>query len=227
MHPQPPRSVPRTRGDGPRTGPASSTDQPLFPAHAGMARNHPDASRAPTSCSPHTRGWPGPGSPGSSACSPVPRTRGDGPSRGRVMSGWLTCSPHTRGWPGSASLAAGRPGAVPRTRGDGPVPRYPLGSHLGTCSPHTRGWPRKHQAPQSRGGLFPAHAGMARCRFCPGHGAGPCSPHTRGWPGGATVREKRRQNCSPHTRGWPVPTAPPTGCGLEPADCLAAILYRP
>ena len=150
--------IPRTRGDGPRSGAAS-------------ARPAPD--------SPHPRGWtpaghvegiglvgfPAPAgmdprrSAGRRSACRIPRTRGDGPASrgGNVTDG--EDSPHPRGWTRDPGLAPGdgvgfpapagmdppgrrpfRPAPrIPRTRGDGPWWEVWEAAHA-RDSPHPRGW---------------------------------------------------------------------------------------
>ena len=211
--------LPRTRGDGPsrprcihsvsRASPHTRgwtrlvvnrmVDAGGFPAHAGM---DPGGSRA-------SHGPPG-----------LPRTRGDGPDRYRLMPCPSVASPHTRGWtrcrqeqrarrhgfpahagmdPGGHRATRGHHG-LPRTRGDGPsVRRRAMAST--PASPHTRGWTRgDHPRAEDRVG-FPAHAGMDPGRRQP-DGVRKWLPRTRGdgpWSGRSRVRHRA---ASPHTRGW-------------------------
>ena len=152
---------PHTRG-WTRSGRPSPTWRPGFPAHAGMdpgrrpiapgavrfPRTRGDgpstrlSSRAPTTVSPHTRGWTfwaarkGQSSPGFPAHAGMDRV-----------------------------AASGRGGArrFPRTRGDGPTtPRPVLPPRR--VSPHTRGWTRPSSDGPYSGGGFPAHAGMDPAR---------------------------------------------------------------
>ena len=152
------RRLPRTRGDGPRTGLRS----------------------APTSWAPpHTRGWTARkrevqrarvGSPAHAGMDPatrrsgkgskrLPRTRGDGPQSARAVLRQPEAPPHTRGWtPRDASDVRARRGSpahagmdpereavypfrlrLPRTRGDGPWGRDRRHS-IAPAPPHTRGW---------------------------------------------------------------------------------------
>ena len=172
--------LPRTRGDGPGSGP--------LPMGLSWA-------------SPHTRGWTvlkvprvdaGTGFPAHAGMDPalhrctrsargLPRTRGDGPVYPLGRARAVTASPHTRGWTCRAgdSAAGGRgfpahagmdPPArssvslligLPRTRGDGPS-RNSAGMFGMSASPHTRGWTRATTARPPPAGGFPAHAGMDR-----------------------------------------------------------------
>ena len=88
---------------------------------------------------------------------------------------------------------------------------YGIGKeHLFACSPPTRGWTVVPWRIPAAPTVFPAHAGMDRCRHQPGgpragvprpRGDGPtgvdpnslvemCSPPTRGWTGAAPVRDR-------------------------------------
>ena len=213
---------PRTRGDGP------GGEKTLRPTDA---------------VSPHTRGWTGAmagkcpprrGFPAHAGMDPahgragarrvrLPRTRGDGPRRGRGRTLTPRASPHTRGWTradrrlhpaarGFPAHAGMDPGAttsnghrwrLPRTRGDGPARLIAAAPDM-LASPHTRGWtPIRVHRPQLRPG-FPAHAGMDRgprmCRTVDAR-----LPRTRGdGPGGASGGRSGSQ-ASPHTRGWTRP----------------------
>ena len=91
-------SVPRTRGDGPLRGDVMVITEILFPAHAGMDRDAISCWSQGNCCSPHTRGWTVRALKGRSSGDAVPRTRGDGPARLRVLTPHINCSPHTRGW---------------------------------------------------------------------------------------------------------------------------------
>ena len=174
----PMRRLPRTRGDGPNrtwfrgdgTWASPHTRgwtlvrslqrgiEEGFPAHAGM--------------DPSTAGRP-------SACSRLPRTRGDGPVTGRLAGAMKEASPHTRGWtrdglyhghqpagfPAHAGMdpARARPLCLtpwlPRTRGDGPGARRetPPGT---MASSHTRGWTPIDRGAHKPDRGFPSHAGM-------------------------------------------------------------------
>ena len=170
--------IPRTRGDGPRSGPTSAarcSDSPHprgwtlvaaarcgrhegFPAPAGMDPNPPCGSTRPGR---------------------IPRTRGDGPLWISMLLSLHWDSPHPRGWTPIASGAAhgltgfpapagmdprhrpypSRPGRIPRTRGDGPR-SWQSACTPAADSPHPRGWTRRpsRAAVAPRG--FPAPAGM-------------------------------------------------------------------
>ncbi|MGY4280744.1 hypothetical protein ACVILE_006924 [Streptomyces sp. M18.1] len=176
----PPRSAPRTRGDGPA---------PV----AGRGVSH--------SCSPHPRGWsrrcgrtaeqrpllPAPAGmvPRSCPCGArtptAPRTRGDGPAAPGPRSLARCCSPHPRGWslgvvPGlllfrllpapAGMVPAPRPTpwearAAPRTRGDGPVTADSVTEER-SCSPHPRGWSLCGNLDQAMQLLLPAPSEVAR-----------------------------------------------------------------
>ena len=211
--------IPRTRGDGPA--------------------DRPDAPGAPRD-SPHTRGWtreplrpraPGDGFPAHAGMDPaptsaagatgwIPRTRGDGPARGRPATWRDEDSPHTRGWtrhshphvwgphgfPAHAGMDpcgrnCARPAQrIPRTRGDGP-PLLSTRPGLAKDSPHTRGWTRGVRGHRAGARGFPAHAGMDPCVIRPSPG-GSWIPRTRGdGPGLITLTDVGAAD-SPHTRGW-------------------------
>ncbi len=132
----------------------------VFPAHAGMARDHEFCV------------W-------LREC--FPRPRGDGPTGKEVIDGAAEFSPPTRGWPGSGievrevqSVFPAHAGMArrierglrdlfgfPRPRGDGPK-KLDAGAMPEKFSPPTRGWPAWQEWQQYRQGVFPAHAGMAR-----------------------------------------------------------------
>ena len=179
---EPGRSVPRTRGDGPRCARALAKLAIRVPRTRGDGPNTA-STREQFGIS-------------------VPRTRGDGPQNrwrpilpfcvfpahagmdrsfvsglpphGTVFpahagmdrsehpdwsdSPW--CSPHTRGWTEQPELCCGEDAGVPRTRGDGPADKRPN---------------------KRRDIVFPAHAGMDRGSCTPIRSPGACSPHTRGW----------------------------------------------
>ena len=151
--------IPRTRGDGPRTGAAQIQASGDFPAHAGMDPTQTD----------DPGGW-----------TRIPRTRGDGPCGTPPPRPARGDSPHTRGWTPSAptpSLASSR---IPRTRGDGPLPIRLSGLDTGD-SPHTRGWTQNLPCPFCDGRGFPAHAGMDPAAAVRRLDVGRIPPHTRGW----------------------------------------------
>ena len=176
------RSVPRTRGDGPRDVanrkkhrdrvPRTRGDGPeqlsaWLRSGAGVPRTRGDgpitacpSERMPRPCSPHTRGWTVSYTTYPDCRFRVPRTRGDGPL-GR--------------WNGSS----GCPG-VPRTRGDGPDNEEGVEITMSACSPHTRGWTGNQ-------------SGNSLSRNT-------CSPHTRGWTALAASREVPSGRV-PRTRG--------------------------
>ena len=211
--------LPRTRGDGPRSGPSA---------------------RASTPASPHTRGWTSSagirrrwttGFPAHAGMDPtryrsrsfgprLPRTRGDGPSAPSSRASCSAASPHTRGWTSAryprGTSTAGFPAhagmdprarpptrkttRLPRTRGDGPGD-WTNAASAEAASPHTRGWtPCAIERPQGEAG-FPAHAGMDP-RLSRAIRSARWLPRTRG-DGPALVRHRaRRVVASPHTRGW-------------------------
>ena len=213
------RRLPRTRGDGPRSG---------WPT-----------LRCPTA-PPHTRGWTPlaeattvdpVGSPAHAGMDPaldedeaedgrLPRTRGDGPS---TMSSWgptPPAPPHTRGWtpepgdegsakPGSpahagmdpmTSSAVCRARRLPRTRGDGPAHTWTqIGRHR--APPHTRGWTWACTRHRGMGRGSPAHAGMDPGRTDGEDGYGRL-PRTRGDGPRRRVPSMLAKEAPPHTRGW-------------------------
>src|SRR5690606_4940325 len=128
----------------------------------------------------------------------LPRTRGDGPSRGHRFSILFPSPPHARGWTlhcqrrlADVLLSPARAGmdlnvyscsriakSLPRTRGDGP--------RTGACRlirrsspPHARGWTVAYEPPPDWHPLSPARAGMDprpdRARIAP-----ESLPRTRG-----------------------------------------------
>ena len=170
--------LPRTRGDGPPGGVAGGAALGASPHTRGWTREKRD------------RKWERDGFPAHAGMDPhqprarpsrvgLPRTRGDGPRKGRRRCDRPKASPHTRGWTSTAlevtcaydgfpahagmdprrrSSASARP-RHPRTRGDGPEHEETL-AFLHAASPHTRGWTQ--HAPRSGAPIpgFPAHAGM-------------------------------------------------------------------
>ena len=170
-----------------------------FPAHAGM-----DPTPA---CSP-------------SACTRLPRTRGDGPTTAQGGSRGVLASPHTRGWTlglvGPAAATSGfpahagmdprqyqyvllRPG-LPRTRGDGPKALMQI-DRRHQASPHTRGWTLTWSCYRGGDKGFPAHAGMdpSPAQY---QQLGDRLPRTRGDGPLPHVAVVETEPASPHTRGW-------------------------
>ena len=169
------------------------------PAHAGM--DPPDPRRCRRS------GW-------------LPRTRGDGPSKGCDQVGAPPAPPHTRGWTlgmdprrsgarGSPAHAGmdpcgqsrhSHPERLPRTRGDGPSWNR-TSKTPGRAPPHTRGWTSTSGfSALSRDGS-PAHAGMDPRRRRSGRRRARL-PRTRG--DGPQKSRVTPHGCAapPHTRGW-------------------------
>ena len=159
-------------------------------------------------------------SPGRRLRAGVPRACGDGPRLRTTMSLERMCSPRMRGWTVERHPRAGRQAvfpahagmdrkaaassacrsSVPRACGDGPTLTFRAVS-LGTCSPRMRGWTARRRDCCGDCCVFPAHAGMDRCRAhrpsefrsvpraC---GDGPCSTPSYSLP----------SKCSPRMRGW-------------------------
>ena len=181
---------PRTRGDGPQPRQGVVLLQAEVSPHTrGWTRHARDCHKTFTGFPAHAgmdlvQGQdrlPGAG---------FPRTRGDGPTGGRVLmvARARQVSPHTRGW--TCSNTSVGPGGVarrfPRTRGDGPrrLTSPCSGGADPEVSPHTRGWTH-HVA---------GRLGVGR----------PWFPRTRG--DGPLERQgdhsSTRSVVSPHTRGW-------------------------
>ena len=89
--------LPRTRGDGPVLSGVKTHERKASPHTRGWTRDeeHPDG-RAPGF--PAHAGMDRTGSGCRFSCGRLPRTRGDGPSKGNCQSGSPPASPHTRGW---------------------------------------------------------------------------------------------------------------------------------
>ena len=142
----------------------------------------------------------------------LPRTRGDGPARGRRAD--VDCS----GFPAHAGMDPRADGAhdgrtrLPRTRGDGPGTNG-AGVRTSPASPHTRGWTRSASEGQAGPPGFPAHAGMDPRRPGP-----PCAggwlPRTRGDGPRLVVLGVSVHRASPHTRGW---TSAPANAAVSAA----------
>ena len=211
--------LPRTRGDGPR---------------------HLTGGQGRLGASPHPRGWTqqvreryrtGPGFPAPAGMDParrrdrastagLPRTRGDGPDAGCVVTLTFAASPHPRGWtstqqpvpdsylgfPAPAGMDP-RPlptpracRRLPRTRGDGPASTT-FSRAPAAASPHPRGWTRgQYPATADRDG-FPAPAGMDRAHRG-GHVVAAGLPRTRGDGPVITTSTSLTTWASPHPRGW-------------------------
>ena len=221
MLPQSPQPAsPHTRG-WTRVVPVRSGRRCGFPAHAGM-----DPARF-ESASRSLR---------------LPRTRGDGPLRGRAFGRSKRASPHTRGWtrvvaigrrassgfPAHAGMDP-RPGSratpcrrLPRTRGDGPG-RCSGSTRRIPASPHTRGWTPCRPVSTNRCTGFPAHAGMDP-EESRAHRGSNRLPRTRG--DGPKFEDSGSTSyvASPHTRGWTPQATPadshrqgfPAHAGMDP-----------
>ena len=137
-------------------------------------------------CSPRRRGWTEHQQRPEHHGAGVPRAGGDGPTAYMSMYGERLCSPRRRGWTdrrarrGSVAVVfpaqAGmdrRPARAPRTgsrvpRAGRDGPSCVCGCQpFASCSPRRRGWTgqgvRGRHAPR----VFPAQAGMNRCRPAP------------------------------------------------------------
>ncbi len=176
------RSVPRACGDAPPRGVLTglplrcsprmrgctggdrrrARDSHLFPAHAGMHRPR----RCPCRCG-----------------LTVPRACGDAPRCLDALDQARACSPRMRGCTGrrsrppaprdlfpahagmhrSPTLRRSHTSPVPRACGDAPLAATPSCPHP-TCSPRMRGCTAQRGRSVDRQALFPAHAGMHRCR---------------------------------------------------------------
>ena len=156
------------------------------------------------------------------ACSRLPRTRGDGPSATPSIRSGRRASPHTRGW--TSGWGAARPAnsgfpahagmdppsalrrrrrrRLPRTRGDGPNERIG-GKRSRGASPHTRGWTLFRDVGLPVGIGFPAHAGMDPSTRRAATTA-PGLPRTRGDGPSPHGLDALIGPASPHTRGWTV-----------------------
>ena len=222
---RPPSSrFPRTRGDGPHhywrdhlrawvpphpRGWSPFADLWAFPRHG---------SPAPAGMVPP---WPSPSCGGSG----FPRTRGDGPWRGRTRRRRGEVPPHPRGWsfarrcaavggfgsPAPAGMVPPAPArsrcfaGFPRTRGDGPylAGRFWL---LSRVPPHPRGWSHgsvdpevHHRGSPAPAGMVPTlgDAGVLRDRF----------PRTRGDGPRRASSAVGSRPVPPHPRGWSRPVA--------------------
>ncbi len=213
------RRFPRTRGDGPPAAdlvvslgvvpPHPRGWSPAFHRQRVARRGSPaPAGMVPTSArSGHSLGW-------------FPRTRGDGPQRGRHSPMMRMVPPHPRGWsPAFAVRAVQRRGSpapagmvptpirhksrgrgFPRTRGDGPdrARGPPSGA---VVPPHPRGWSPYQPPAWARAWGSPAPAGMVPrwrswSRFSLGF------PRTRGDGPEAGGMAGDDYPVPPHPRGW-------------------------
>ena len=159
-----PDRFPRTRGDGPGYHLGLVDDPVSFPRTRGDGPKGAAIASEIFQFSPHTRGWPVRDLRLGWRDRRFPRTSGDGPRGGLSYGLWQIVfpahagmarsspphwrasppfSPHTRGWSELDRIRRRDGTSFPRTRGDGPG-ITPL---CCCCS-----------------GVFPAHAGMARCR---------------------------------------------------------------
>ena len=173
----------------------------------------------------------------------LPRTRGDGPKRKKLLKSPKKVAPHTRGWapiqrhrakgcegcPAHAGMGPDthepRPaqGWLPRTRGDGPCPSS-ITRGATAVAPHTRGWALATVTARISATGCPAHAGMGPSATDLPSGLARL-PRTRG--DGPTKAKALRlaQRVAPHTRGWAQKTmkalADRDGCpahaGMGPA----------
>ena len=160
--------LPRTRGDGPCSGPPGRITLGASPHTRGWTRDMGVRGPAEKGFPAHAGMDPGP-YVCKSAISGLPRTRGDGPWRAPSTSERTRASPHTRGWTmdglrsdcyedgfpahagmdPSCSPARCSGSRLPRTRGDGPQGRD-VTLYRGGASPHTRGWTRGQRARAGR-----------------------------------------------------------------------------
>ena len=211
--------IPRTRGDGPRRLLHSAPSPSDSPHARGWTRRLRTAPRSAAGF-PARAGMDPPACLRGRSSVGIPRTRGDGPGRGRDRVRGGEDSPHARGWtrrrrrglrqgPGFPARAGmdpfdaqpGRgPVRIPRTRGDGPSSGSATAS-ISWDSPHARGWTRSEAGAADHGGGFPARAGMdpseRRCRLSPRW-----IPRTRGdGPAGRGCGTSPPAD-SPHARGW-------------------------
>ncbi len=226
---------PRTRGDGPIVAMAEEAGAKSAPHPRGWSQA-PAGARGRPGVGPAPAGmvrWSG-GSP-TRTCG-RPRTRGDGPAHGLVLSSLAWSAPHPRGWSAGAGprghgAAVGpapagmvrrvlraphrRPGR-PRTRGDGPWGRTTLTTQRWSA-PHPRGWSLEAAREGQEQDVGPAPAGMVPRRPCPpARGRG--RPRTRGDGPGDTDEEDDRKRSAPHPRGWsPVERTSPVGRRVGPA----------
>ena len=197
---------PRTRGDGPQTGPASSAME-AFP--------------------PHARGMDPASSTSGGGRRRFPRTRGDGPTF--HVNSWRASRfpPHARGW--TVRRSRGDPNRrVSPARADGPCSPPAWGTAI-AFPPHARGWTAIAPGMGPAVGVSPARAGMdpdapqgeeRDCRFPRTRGNGPATsvemlcanafpPHARGWT--RTGRWESRGE-SLVTTWWPPPSS--NGCSI-------------
>ncbi len=238
----PRRRAPRSRGDGPASGPRTASAPPcsplargwsrlaavrealarVLPARAGMVRTR----TAPRRCS-----------------SRAPRSRGDGPPIGRLVAAGECVLPARAGMVRPQRVPLRQRQRAPRSRGDGPAtdgakvvePR---------CSPLARGWspvasghfPRRAVLP-ARAGMVPPRAATASNRVSAprSRGDGPvtvlppmpiheCSPLARGWspalhtrPQGPGVLPARAGMVPERTKPWPMATCAPRSRGDGPS----------
>ena len=219
---QPPRWLPRLRGDGPQTGKAGRADQEAPPPTRGWTRGDMGADGQHRG-SPAYAGMDLGRRRSTLATNRLPRLRGDGPRWRCSPDGVHRAPPPTRGWTGtSPRRSVSRKGSpayagmdprrltretrrrwLPRLRGDGPeVP--PGNSGDPPAPPPTRGWTALHRRPAPPNGGSPAYAGMdlsSATRFRRIAGL----PRLRGdGPTGEAWADPRLK-APPPTRGWTRP----------------------
>ena len=158
----------------------------------------------------------------------LPRIRGGGPPRSRVIASEIRSSPHTRGWSGDGvaqrvfvgvfpayagvvpgeGVQGGCGGGLPRIRGGGPAV-HDENIIESWSSPHTRGWSRSGATAFPYVMVFPAYAGVV-----PENTACPdcciCLPRIRGGGPHRPGPGSPFSPSSPHTRGWSLPEC----CGV-------------
>ena len=154
------RSVPHTRGDGPKRRMSMLATKWCSPhtwgwtAYAGLKKFFKP-------CSPHTWGWTGAECHYRYTRRRVPHTRGDGPNGAGAAVGRRMCSPHTWGW--TVPEASRRPRYIVFPTHVG-MDRFSR-DFSSCCSsvPHTRGDGPAHVTGTGVGvNVFPTHVGMDR-----------------------------------------------------------------
>ncbi len=236
-----PGGLPRARGDGPRGGAARARRRPAPPRTRGWTGGQ------------RTDGLGGVGSPahagmdrsaGCTALRPgrLPRARGDGPRRCRLLHPRPLAPPRTRGWtrvevlqrasllgsPAHAGMdrdvQAGTPppARLPRARGDGPR-RAGAGDGHRQAPPRTRGWTGGRPAARGPAVGSPAHAGMDRVGRAASSADGRL-PRARGDGPWISAGSAANAPTPPRTRGWTgAPEQPvvrdadsPAHAGMDP-----------
>ena len=170
--------LPRTRGDGPGRSCRSGRDIWAPPHSRGWTRAA-EISADRIDGSPALAGMDLAPAGVDRPWRRLPRTRGDGPTRGKQGGVAGAAPPHSRGWTwlappvtveaaGSPALAGmdpcgeeshGNARRLPRTRGDGPG-RSHRSRHPAGAPPHSRGWTMASLWCPSRSTGSPALAGM-------------------------------------------------------------------